>query len=309
MIVCAPRMLVANLPDDRLQLNDASCNVTGNSTHLLLIIPLLGCGTVLLEDKSHYIFTNKIFSRSRDKISEQPNWVMVPLMCKFLRSTNASEEAKVQKSTLDKVFRVDSFEIQFSKEFNSSWWAAGPDSPFNTTTKDHLYISIVANSNKSSCSLHVESCQISEQHNSSAGVTLFKHGDSCLRYSAVEEHQTENQKERVYSVKLSSLPWHTAQVFVTCSVLLCAHAPSPYPCTQGCVPGTAPWTVQLALQQVRAGPVHITKEIDLGANYAVITVGLSLAGAVVYIVLILLKRSFVGLYYRGDVRSSRSRRF
>ncbi|XP_072905475.1 uncharacterized protein [Hemitrygon akajei] len=307
MILSAPRNFAANLPDDSLQLNDASCNITGNSTHLLLAVPLSECGTELLEDETHYIFTNKIVSRNRNKTSKQLERVAIPLMCKFLRSSKGSEQANVLSDAIDKIFEVYSFEIQFSKEFNSSWSIAGPDSPFNATSKDHLYMSIIAKSNETALSLHVESCQILKEYNSSTGVTLLRQG--CLNNSTAKEHQTENQKEKVYSIKLSSLPWRTGQVFVTCSVQLCARTSSSSSCTVGCGSGSGSQAHQSNMQQVSAGPVHITKESDFGANYAVITVGLALGGTVIYIVLILLKRSFVGLYYKGNTRSTRSRRF
>ncbi|XP_051885398.1 ZP domain-containing protein-like [Pristis pectinata] len=307
MILSASRNLVANLPDDSLQLNDASCNVTGNSTHLLLTIPFSGCGTELLEDKSHYIFTNKIVSQSRSETSKQLERVAIPLMCKFLRSSKGSERANVLNDAIDKIFEVYSFEIQFSKEFNSSWRAARPDSPFIATSKDHLYISIIAKSNETALSLYVESCHVSKEYNSSTGVMLLRQG--CLNNSTAKEHQTKNQNEKIYSIKLSSLPWRTAQVFITCSVQLCADTSGSSPCTLGCGSGSGSQADQSNIQQVSAGPVHITKESDFGPNYAAITVGLALGGTVVYVVLILLKRSFVGLYYRGNTRSTRSRRF
>ncbi|XP_069754849.1 uncharacterized protein [Narcine bancroftii] len=300
MILTVPRSLVSNLPDKSLQLNDASCNITGNDTHLLLAIPYSGCGTKLLEDKSHYIFTNKIVSRRRNETSEQLERLAIPVLCKLVRSTNGSEQANRLNDTIDKMLGVDTFEIQFSKEFNSSWRPAGPDSPFDASSKDHLYISIIAKSNETAFSLYVESCQMSVD-TSSTVVTLLQQG--CLNYNMAEEHKTENQKEKVYSVRLSSLPWHTAQVFVTCRVQLCAHMHSSSPCIPGCGFGSGSQAQQSDMQQVSAGPVHITKESNYGLNYAAITVGMSLGGAVVYFVLILLKRSFVRLQYRGPTRS------
>ncbi|XP_067849925.1 uncharacterized protein [Heptranchias perlo] len=303
MILSVPRNLVANLPESSLQLNDASCNITGNSTHLLLAIPLSGCGTKLLEDKSHYIFTNKIISRSRNETMAQAERVAIPVTCKFHRSNNGSKEPYLLNNTTEKVFGDYSFEIQFSKEFNSNRSTAWPRSPFGATNKDRLYISVIANSNVTDLSLYVESCQMSEEYNSSTGIILLQQG--CLNNSMAEEHQTGNRKEKVYSIKLSSLPQCTSQVFVTCNVQLCTNTYSSKPCTLGCGSVSSSQVEQSDMQQVSAGPICITKkESDFGPNYAAITVGLALGGTVIYVVLILLKRSFVGLHYRSRIRTA-----
>ncbi|XP_067902313.1 uncharacterized protein [Heterodontus francisci] len=302
MILSVPRNLVANLPENSLQLNDASCNITGNTTHLLLKIPLSGCGTKLLEDEFHYIFTNKIISRSRNETLAQAERVAIPVTCKFHRSNNGSKEHNLLNSTTKRMFGDYSFEIQFSKEFNSSRRTAKAHSPFDATSKDHLYISVIANSNVTALSLYVESCQMSEEYNSSTGITLLHQG--CLNNSVAEEHQTGNQKEKVYSIKLSSLPQRTSQVFVTCNVQLCTNTYSSKPCVLRCGSVSSSQMEQSDMQHVSAGPIRIKKESNFGPNYAAVTVGLGLGGTVVYVVLILLKRSFVGLHYRSRTRNS-----
>ncbi|XP_043561928.1 uncharacterized protein LOC122557859 isoform X2 [Chiloscyllium plagiosum] len=307
MVLSVPRRLVANLPESNLQLNDASCNITGNTTHVLVKIPLSGCGTKLLEDESHYIFTNKLISRSRNTILADREKVAIPVTCKFQRLNNGSKETNLLKTATEKVFGDYSFEIQFSKQYNSSRRSAKAHTPFDATKKDHLYISIIVKSNVTTLSLYVESCQMSE-YNSSAGITLLHQG--CLNNSTTEEHQTGNSKEKVYSIKLSSLPHHTSQVFVTCNVQLCTNAYNSTPCALGCGSDNSSQMEQSGMQQVSAGPICIQKESDSGPNYAAITVGLTLGGTVVYVVLILLKRSFVGLHYRSVTRrSNRTRSF
>ncbi|XP_072448298.1 uncharacterized protein [Chiloscyllium punctatum] len=307
MVLSVPRRLVANLPESNLQLNDASCNITGNATHVLVKIPLSGCGTKLLEDESHYIFTNKLISRSRNTILADREKVAIPVTCKLQRLNNGSKETNLLKTATEKVFGDYSFEIQFSKQYNSSRRSAKAHTPFDATKKDHLYISIIVKSNVTTLSLYVESCQMSE-YNSSAGITLLHQG--CLNNSTTEEHQTGNRKEKVYSIKLSSLPHLTSQVFVTCNVQLCTNAYNSTPCALGCGSDNSSQMEQSGMQQVSAGPICIQKESDSGSNYAAITVGLTLGGTVVYVVLILLKRSFVGLHYRSVTRrSNRTRSF
>ncbi|XP_041053214.1 uncharacterized protein LOC121283135 isoform X1 [Carcharodon carcharias] len=302
MILSVPRSLVTNLPDRNLQLNDASCNVTGNNTHLLLKIPLSGCGTKLLEDESHYIFTNKIISRRRNKTLTQTGRVAFPITCKFQRTNNSSKDPNLLNNTTERLFGDYSFEIQFSKEFNSSRRTAKVHAPFDANSNDHLYIRVIAKSSVTTLSLYVESCQMSEEFNSSTGVMLLHQG--CLNNSTTEEHQTGNRKEKVYSIKLSSLPQRTSQIFVTCNVQLCTNVYNFKPCMLGCGSDNSSQMEQSDMQQVSAGPIHIKKESDLGPNYAAITVGLVLGGTVVYVVLILLKRSFVGLHYRSVTRNS-----
>ncbi|XP_078077505.1 uncharacterized protein LOC144499264 [Mustelus asterias] len=306
MILSVPRSLVANLPESNLQLIDASCNITGNATHLLLKIPLSGCGTKLLEDESHCIFTNKIISRSRNETLAQAERVAFPITCKFQRSNNGSKESNLLNRTTQRLFGDYSFEIQFSKEFNSSRGTAKAHTPFDATSKDHLYITVIAKSNKTTVSLVVVSCQMSEEYNSSVGITLLHQG--CLNNSTTEEHQTGNRKEKVYSIKLSSLPQRTSQVFVTCNVQLCTKIYSSKPCVLGCGSDSSSLMEQSDMQQVCAGPIRIKKEGDFGPNYAAITVGLVLGCTVVYVVLLLLKRSFVGLHYRSVTRNPNRRR-
>ncbi|XP_072322436.1 uncharacterized protein [Scyliorhinus torazame] len=298
MILTVPRSLVANLPESNLQLNDASCNITGNTTHLLLKIPLSGCGTKLLEDEFHSIFTNKIISRSRNETLAQTERVAFPMTCKFRRSNNGNKDLNLLNSTAERLFGLYSFEIQLSKEFNFSRRTAKARAPFDATSNDQLYIRVIAKSSMTTVSLDVVSCQMSEEYNSSTGITIVH--QSCLNNSTTEEHQTGNQKEKVYSVKLSSLPQRTSQVFVSCNVQLCTNIYSSKPCVLGCGSDSSSQMEQSDMQQVSAGPIRIKKESDVGPNYAAITVGLVLGGAVVYVVLLLLKRSFVGLHYRRN---------
>ncbi|XP_048463271.1 uncharacterized protein LOC109926728 [Rhincodon typus] len=253
------------------------------------------------EDESHDIFTNKIINRSRNTTLAEREQVAIPVTCKFQRLNNGSKETNLLKSTTQKIFGDYSFEIQFSKQYNSSRRTAKAHTPFEATNKDLLYISITVKSNVTTLSLYVESCQMSE-YNASAGITLLQQG--CLNNSTTKEHQTGNSKEKVYSIKLSSLPHHPTQVFVTCNVQLCTNAYNSTSCTLGCGSDNNSQMEHSDMQQVSAGPIHIKKESDSGPNYATITVGLALGGTVVYVVLILLKRSFVGLHYRGVTRHS-----
>ncbi|XP_048401402.2 uncharacterized protein LOC125459252 isoform X3 [Stegostoma tigrinum] len=259
MFLTVPRSLVANLSESNLQLNDASCNITGNTTHLLVKIPLSGCGTKLLEDESHDIFTNKIISRNRNTTLAEREQVAIPVTCKFQRLNNGSKETNLLKSTTEKIFGDYSFEIQFSKQYNSSRRKAKVHAPFNATNKDLLYISIIVKSNVTTLSLYVESCQMSE-YNTSAGITLLQQG--CLNNSTTKEHQTGNSKEKVYSIKLSSLPHHPTQVFVTCNVQLCTNAYNSTSCSLGCGSDNSSQMEHSDMQQVSAGPIHIKKETD-----------------------------------------------
>ncbi|GCB70115.1 hypothetical protein scyTo_0001204 [Scyliorhinus torazame] len=267
MILTVPRSLVANLPESNLQLNDASCNITGNTTHLLLKIPLSGCGTKLLEDEFHSIFTNKIISRSRNETLAQTERVAFPMTCKFRRSNNGNKDLNLLNSTAERLFGDYSFEIQLSKEFNFSRRTAKARAPFDATSNDQLYIRVIAKSSMTTVSLDVVSCQMSEEYNSSTGITIVH--QSCLNNSTTEEHQTGNQKEKVYSVKLSSLPQRTSQVFVSCNVQLCTNIYSSKPCVLGCGSDSSSQMEQSDMQQVSAGPIRIKKESDVGENGSV----------------------------------------
>ncbi|XP_007885657.2 uncharacterized protein LOC103174874 isoform X1 [Callorhinchus milii] len=260
---------------------------------------------LLQEPQSHSISINKPVTRRTREAAGQPVGVISPVTCK---SHHPSRD--VWNTTVGNASGDYSLEIQFSRELGSRGRAASAHTPFNATIQDSLYIKIIAHSNATQLSLYVDSCMISTEEDSSVSITLLHQG--CLNNRRVAEHPSGNGKEKVYSIKLSSLPKGTSQIFVTCDVQLCPDVCSSGPCLLGCALVSGTEAEQHSTQRVRAGPIHIrSKEDQFGEggvrrvyrNYAAMTVGLVLGGAVLYVVLVLVKKSFAGLSHRSIIRS------
>ncbi|XP_043914874.1 uncharacterized protein LOC122791269 [Protopterus annectens] len=299
MSLYIPKVDLPEIKNTDLQLNDPKCSVQKNSTHFIMDIPLLGCGTKFKEDHSFLIFANKVTNRHENKVITRVKAVAIPIICKYTKYRNSSSKY-ILKDSLDPKFGNITFDLMLGKEFTAT------SKHINNVLTDlnpanQLVISVVANSNQTDVDLIVESCQAYKNDNISVVFSFIEAG--CFSNDTVTELTTGNYREKAYSVRLTSVPADVSQMFIKCNVKLCkSELRSINHCPPACgfvkMSSTRQPLILSKVFQITAGPVLIQKDTVSSTHVAAIVVGSTLGGVVCYVVFLLVKKSFYGIPYR-----------
>ncbi|CAM2115378.1 unnamed protein product [Caretta caretta] len=303
MQLSVPRSSLGDVQESDLQKNNPECLISSNSTHLLVKIPLDVCGTRVKEDPPFFIFTNKIIGRHQGALSSPfKKTLAIPVSCKYTKQEEgAGSNYCPFVGPTDKGFGNFSFDIRFSTQTAGGMRSLEQGASINASVNDQLFISVSAKSDLADAQLVVQSCQVLGSQDSSNGIFIIQKG--CLNYKAAKEVILEDSKDKVYSLRLSSVADTVPEVFVTCDVKLCRSLSRSRLCPSRCrsfQSNDSPWKIlETKIHRITAGPIRITKGPSSGTNYTALVVGIVLGCTVVCVVFLLVKKSFVGVPYRN----------
>ncbi|KAL2100676.1 hypothetical protein ACEWY4_002437 [Coilia grayii] len=151
--------------EDHLRLNDPTCTLYSNGTHVFANMSLNTCGTVMEEDDTNVIFKNEIVSVDNpNDIITRHHQVEIEFSCKFPKKSSVTLKFDAHRSPyvfVEKGFGTFSYQFEF---FQSSQFQnlEDPNSyPLEYDLGDMMYMQIKATSPVNNTELFVESCKAS----------------------------------------------------------------------------------------------------------------------------------------------------
>jgi len=287
--------------EDTLHLNDytnPSCNLTerSNSTHLVAVMSLNTCGTIVEEDEENIIFKNEITSADPKLVITRHHDVEIAFSCAYPKRTNVTLAFKHKNPYAFKEKGFGSFTFQFefydSQRFRKQ--KAAKAYPMEVYLKQMIFMEIEATTAIPNTELFVESCKATPYDNPKSRISYTIIENGCVTDETVQIYPGPKSKFR-FGMKAFEFIGAHEEVYVTCSVLLCETGISGTRCSQGCVTsnsgkhrGRREAAAQSSSHLISQGPLRLVKtddkslglSLNLGLNIVFI-VGCVLVGAVV----------------------------
>uniref|UniRef100_A0A3Q2GQE7 CUB and zona pellucida-like domain-containing protein 1 n=2 Tax=Cyprinodon variegatus TaxID=28743 RepID=A0A3Q2GQE7_CYPVA len=290
--------------EDILHLNDftdSSCNLNtlSNSSHLVAVMPLGSCGTLVQEDDDNIIFTNVITSADKSKIVSRQHDVEIAFSCSFPKRTNLTlgyrhknPYAFDERGFGTFTFQFEFFESQrFRKQVDSSSY------PVEVYLKQMIYMQIEATTSIPNTELFVESCRATpyDNPNSRISYTIIENG--CVKEETTQIYPSSKSQFRFGLEAFEFIGAHQ-EVYITCSVLLCETGFPGTRCSQGCIRSDslnnrrkrdAP--AETSSHSISQGPLRLVKTSDtkgsdlslnLSLNQVLLIGSVLVLGAVIY---------------------------
>ncbi|XP_044059403.1 uncharacterized protein LOC122879399 isoform X2 [Siniperca chuatsi] len=290
--------------EDNLHLNDftnPSCSLRrrSNTTHLVAVMSLNTCGTIVEEDEDNIIFKNKITSDDPNDIISRQHDVEIAFSCVYPKRTNMTlgfrhknPYAFTEKGFGAFTFQFEFFESQrFKKQIDSSTY------PVEVNLKQMMFMQIEATTSIPNTELFVESCRATPYDNPDSRVsyTIIEHG--CVRDNTVQIFPGSKSQFRFGMEAFEFIGAHD-EVYITCSVILCETGAPGTRCSQGCITSNSgnhrskrEAMAQSSSHSISQGPLHLIKTSDsqasglslnLGMNLVFIVGCLLVCGVVIY---------------------------
>lgn len=290
--------------EDNLHLNDfkdSSCNLTArsNTTHLVAVMSLNTCGTVIEEDEDNIIFRNEITSAEPHEIISRQHDVEIAFSCVYPRRANLTlgfthknPYAFAERGFGSFTYQFEFYESQlFRKPINASTY------PVEVNLKQMMFMQIEAATSIPNTELFVESCRATpyDNPNSRISYTIIENG--CVRDNTVQIYPGSKSQFRFGMEAFEFIGAHE-QVYITCSVILCETGFPGTRCSQGCIRSSSGGhrvkreaVAQTSRHSISQGPLHLTKTTDsqapglslnLGMNIVFVVGCLLVCGVVIY---------------------------
>ncbi|GAA6233828.1 uncharacterized protein LOC108894180 isoform X1 [Lates japonicus] len=238
MTVALNKASMPGIDENYLKLNDPSCSLTSNSTHIMGSMSLSTCGT-RFEDKGDFIaFKNEINSfELPNEVITRRRTVKIGFSCQFPKSLSISNYYNLHKS--DYIFTESSFgsfgyTFEIFRDENFTNKVEAKAYPVEVKLLETIYMGIQAQSELPDVKLFVESCKATPDDNpeNTLSYDIIKNG--CLEDETVRVHPSD-QTSFNFEVQAFKFTGNYEQVYITCSVILC-EPDSPFSrCAQGCL--------------------------------------------------------------------------
>ncbi|KAL2100678.1 hypothetical protein ACEWY4_002439 [Coilia grayii] len=227
---------------EHLRLNDPTCTLYSNGTHVFAKMSLNTCGTVMEEDDTNVIFKNEIVSVDNpNDIISRHHQVEIQFFCKFPKKSNVTLEFDAHKNPyvfVQKGFGIFSYQFEF---FQSSQFRnlEDPSSyPLEYDLGDMMYMQIEATSPVNNTELFVESCKASPSDDPNAHISYSIISNGCNQDETVQFYSSHGNIVK-FGMKAFKFIGLYDQVFIVCSVILCEAGNPSTRCSQGCTNTTA----------------------------------------------------------------------
>ncbi|KAE8297751.1 hypothetical protein D5F01_LYC04392 [Larimichthys crocea] len=273
---------------DNLHLNDfrdPSCNLTrlSNSTHVVAVMSLNTCGTLVEEDENNIIFKNDITSAAPNEIISRQHDVEIAFSCVYPKRTNLTLgfRHKNPYAFLEKGFGAFTFQFEF---FESQRFRKQVDSstyPVEVYLKQMMFMQIEATTSIPNTELFVETCRATpyDNPNSRISYTIIEHG--CVKDNTVQIYPSSRVQFRFGMQAFEFIGAHE-EVYITCTVVLCETGVPGTRCTQGCIRsgsgnhrGKREAVGQTSSHSISQGPLHLVKTSDSQASGLSLNLGMN----------------------------------
>ncbi|XP_041073950.1 CUB and zona pellucida-like domain-containing protein 1 [Polyodon spathula] len=233
---------VRGLHENHLRLNDPTCSVTSNGSHIIASVSLNSCGTKLEETENDLIFRNEItsFDNPHDIITRK-HQIEIPFICKFPKKSRLSTSFKAHKSAyLFTEAGFGSFTYLF-EFYDSSAFSRmiNPNSyPIEVQLQDMIYMDIQVQTSLSTTQLFVESCRATPNDNPNDPIYYDIISNGCIEDETTVVY-LNNQTDFRFGLEAFNFIGNYEQVYISCTVILCVAGDPSNRCAQGCTNGTS----------------------------------------------------------------------
>ncbi|KAI1895629.1 hypothetical protein AGOR_G00108200 [Albula goreensis] len=260
-----------NLPLDDLQLNDASCPIFHNDTHVMTVIPLLGCGTETVHLGTEMVFTNILQSvRAPSAISRLPT-LLLHVTCRFPAVMVHGPHYNIAMPTEEQIFGAPRFWLEFHKPgegpfANRTQIANGAQREKRSGVRsahrlELLDLYVFSNTSLDRAELMVGSCMQSETPDFQTKHPFVAGG--CVNSNRTLELITNTSTVKIYRLDLATLSIQGTTMYVQCKVHLCIAIKATQKCPDECAGQSLDEIVDSLITRtytVRSGPVSILDE-------------------------------------------------
>ncbi|XP_030633821.1 CUB and zona pellucida-like domain-containing protein 1 [Chanos chanos] len=231
---------------EHLRLNDPSCTLDSNGTHLFTNISLNDCGTVMEEDDDSLIFRNEIVSYDDpNDIITRKHEVEIEISCKYQKRNNVTVEFDAHRPAInitERGFGTFTYEFEFydSPQFTDR---KDPNSyPLEYEVGEMMYLQIESSSPVPNTEIFVESCSATPYDNPSYPLAYPIIVNGCGVDDTLKTF-TSHQSDFKFGLQAFKFIGLYDQVFITCSIILCEAGNPNTRCSEGCSNTTAAFSV------------------------------------------------------------------
>ncbi|XP_041645660.1 oncoprotein-induced transcript 3 protein-like [Cheilinus undulatus] len=239
MTVVLEKDSMPGIDENFLQLRDASCSLSSNSTHIMGSMSFSTCGTKI-EDKGDFIaFTNEINSFVLpSEVIVRRKTVKIGFSCQFPKTISISSYFSLHKS--DYIFTESGFgsfgyTFEIFRDGGFSKKVPAKAYPVEVKLLQIIYMGIQAQSELPDVKVFVESCKATpdDDPDNSLSYSLIENG--CIKDETLKVYASSDPTSFNFEVQAFKFTGNYDQVYITCSVILCESS-SPFSrCAQGCL--------------------------------------------------------------------------
>ncbi|KAJ8248904.1 hypothetical protein GJAV_G00229020 [Gymnothorax javanicus] len=216
-----PIASVPNLPLSDLQLNDPSCPITHNDTHVMGLISLNKCGTKAVHSGSDLVYTNTLRTRASDSIISRTPSLELRLSCHFPAVQVAGPHYQLANTSDEQVFGSPHFWLEVHPPGKGPLADQTQDSamakPLEHLNMLDLYI--FSNTTLARSELMVLYCEQSPTPDFKETIPLVQSGCETSKAKLQDFVRTETVK--VYRIDLDVVVARDNTMYIRCDVQLC----------------------------------------------------------------------------------------
>ncbi|KAG2462727.1 ZPP protein, partial [Polypterus senegalus] len=298
---------VRGLNEHYVRLNDPTCLVTSNSSHLIASVSLNSCGTQLQENSTDLIFRNEITSFDHPhEVITRKNQVEIPFSCSFPKTGHVSSSFIAHKANYmfsEAGFGTFTYIFEFYESSEFTRIINPSQYPIEVELEQMLYMEIDVQSSIANTKLFVESCRATPHDDPYDPVYYDIISNGCVQDDTTIVY-SNNQTEFRFGVAAFNFIGDYSQVYISCTVILCTSGNPGTRCAQGCMNNGSSTVyfrrrraLSLESQEhfISQGPLYLTKRAQynndsremLSQNILVIVAALVVAvilisGVVIY---------------------------
>ncbi|XP_063044492.1 uncharacterized protein LOC134438772 [Engraulis encrasicolus] len=266
--VSVSKASIPGIDQEWLRLNDPSCSLASNDTHVMATISINTCGTVMEEEGDFLVFKNMITSfNNPNSVITRRRRVTIDFQCQYPKVASVHSHYLNTKS--DYIFTEGSFgsfgynfEIFSDSTFST---AIAPETyPVEYEMMQMIYMGIKSHSALPDTKLFVDSCRATPTTNPKSTVyyDLIKNG--CLEDETVKTYPGGSTTFD-FEIQAFKFTGDFDEVFISCSVILCEANNPNSRCAQGCVKDASrrrkrEGTMETASHFLTQGPFRVRRE-------------------------------------------------
>ncbi|KAM4744349.1 CUB and zona pellucida-like domain-containing protein 1 [Anableps anableps] len=273
------------LQEDHLRLNDPSNTICSldrhsNSTHIVAIIPLNGCGTQIEEDDDYLIFKNEITTEedNPNELITRKHLVEARFYCQYPKRGNVTLSFSAHRKNVtvwEKGFGTFTYEFEFYQDSQFQAMFSPNSYPLEFDIGNRIYMQLDATSSVNNTEMFVESCRAAPYDNPNYHPTYSIIENGCKVDPTVQIHSTPNDRQFRFSMEAFKFIGLHDQVYISCTVMMCEAGNPNTRCSQGCINSTMhnarrkrEAVIESGTHFVSQGPLRLRREADPRAGSA-----------------------------------------
>ncbi|KAK7493927.1 hypothetical protein BaRGS_00014809 [Batillaria attramentaria] len=230
---------LAGLRAEYLQLDGPGCVARDTPSHIVLTLPLHGCGTVRKDDGEDWVYENHLTSRriSVAGVVSPVRKLNITVHCRYPRRVHVDEMYHVHSEQLRFLQSTDgNFSLSLELEHGGHVYKPGgpalvvdPGAP--------LTVRLALNESHPDLQAFATNCQATSTPDTGDPASQYHLiQDGCLLDSTLQENRTGS--DDVLQIQAFKFVGQEGAVFLHCDVLVCNSSDPSSRCQQGCVIGS-----------------------------------------------------------------------